>query len=186
MHGTNALTTEISKEKQVFSDSFPSVCVPSLASAPRKPTELYYMPTLFSKDKWGNYSWLMMHFALSWEHTNWIITFFLFQCFPHRRWSHLPSLLETWHECIRLCREPPLSCVLSLVHLLRAPYHTSDKTGGKREKKNTLIPHHKDIRFSKETEDSDDSTVDVDNKQKPRVLPKKDLSENKPRTKTEK
>ena len=46
------------EEKQVFSDSFPSVCVPSQAAAPRKPTELYYMPTLFNKDKCRSYIWL--------------------------------------------------------------------------------------------------------------------------------
>jgi len=40
-------------------------------------------------------------------------------------------------------------------------------------KENTLFPHHRDIGFPKKTEDSSDSTVDVNSKQKPRALPKK-------------
>lgn len=144
--------------------------------------QLYYMPTLFSKDKYRNYSWLMMHFALSWEHTDWIITFFFFQCFPHGRWSHLPLPLRTWHECLSLCREPPLSCVLSLVHLLRAPYHATDKIGGERARSILYSAITRVSGFPKKTEDSGDSTIDVSSKQNPRVLPK-NLPENKSQTK---
>lgn len=67
--------------------------------------------------------------------TNWVITIFLFQCFPHRTWSHIQPTFRTWQECLILCGQP----LCSLCHILGplrsckiVSHHTTDKRESER------------------------------------------------------
>lgn len=146
-----------------------SICV--LPPAPQEPAELHHVPTLFPKDSSRNSSWFRVDFALSWNLQT--------ESSP----LSSPSVFRTGRGHISHQHSEfnvPTSSlgVFSLVLLLRASCHTP-KTGGKRARRILYSPITKIPGFPKKTE----YPVDVGSKQKPKILFKKKLSENKPQKK---
>lgn len=129
-----------------------------------------------------------MHFAFTEKTTNWVIIIFLFQCFPHRTWSHVPPTFRTWQECLILCGQPLCSLCHDLGPLRNCKSFLSHhrQEGEWKGQETILSTHHNYIplkKKKKKTEDSDESTVYFGSNQKPSVLPKKIYLKITPQTK---
>lgn len=131
----------------------------------------HIVTTLFSKDKCRNCSWLMMHFALIWEHTNWVITFFPLSVLSTQEVVTSPTAAQNLAWISQPLRRAITLLCLLLGSLAESSllYHRGD---WRWKREGCIIPLSQGYQVFQGTGDSGDSTVDVSSKQKPRVLPK--------------